>query len=185
MLTIAMFLASAYSPVGAPAAEPAAAAADSTSGEARLKAEHIDRILNFVQWTGPKAAADTLVIGVVGDEVLAAALEDAASGRHGKPLVVRTAGSARELADACQAIWVAAVIDGVARTEHPQWGGTAWTADRQVLTIGEDEGFTADGGVIGLSREGDSLRFTVSTGAAERAGLTISSKILRLATIVP
>ena len=185
MLAIAMLLASVWGPTGAPAAELAVAAVDSTSGEAQLKAAYIDRILNFVQWTGPKAAADTLVIGIVGDDALAAALGTAASGRQGKPVVVRTSGSARELADACQAIWVAATIDGVARTVHPQWGGTAWTADRQVLTIGEDERFTADGGVIGLSRDGDSLRFTVSTGAAERAGLTISSKILRLATIVP
>ena len=130
-----------------------AAGVDSPADEAQLKAAYIDRILNFVQWTGPKAGADTLVIGIVGDDALAAVLRTAATGRQGKPVVVRTAGSARELADACHAVWVAATIDGVARTAHPQWGGTAWTADRQVLTIGEDEGFTADGGVIGLSRE--------------------------------
>lgn len=184
-LALAILMASACALTGARAAELAVADLDSLSDEAQLKAAYIDRILNFVQWTGPKADVDTLVIGVVGDNALSAALRAATPGRYDKPFVVCAADSARELADACRLIWIAATIDGVPRAAHPQWGDIAWIADRQVLTIGEDEGFTVDGGVIGLRREGDGLRFTVSTGAAERAGLIISSKILRLATIVP
>lgn len=173
----------------APAAQAATAdGGDTAAGvprEYQVKAAFVDRFLNFVEWSGPKADADTLVIGVVGDSPMAAALETIASGARSRPVVVRTAGTHEELAMSCRVIFVSATIAGVPRADSPQWGDTAWTAPHQVLTIGEDDGFTASGGVIGFYTEDDRLRFAVSEGATAQAGLTISSKLLRLAKIVP
>jgi YfiR/HmsC-like len=52
------------------------------------------------------------------------------------------------------------------------------------LTVGETEGFAELGGMINLTVEGSKVHFEVNPLAAQRAGLTISSKLLSLAKIV-
>ena len=50
-----------------------------------------------------------------------------------------------------------------------------------ILTIGEGEDFLARGGMIGLARSGRQIRFRVNYGVTARAGIKVSSKLLRLA----
>jgi hypothetical protein len=50
-----------------------------------------------------------------------------------------------------------------------------------VLTVGEGETFTREGGMIGLVIDNRRVRFDVNQTAAERAGLKISSKLLSVA----
>ena len=57
--------------------------------------------------------------------------------------------------------------------------------DSSTLTVGESDGFAALGGIINLTVENNKLHFEVNRLAADRAGLTISSKLLSLAKIVP
>jgi hypothetical protein len=53
-----------------------------------------------------------------------------------------------------------------------------------VLVVGESEGFARAGGVIGFTVEGGTVGFEVNRAAAERAGLTISSRLLKLSRVV-
>ncbi len=53
-----------------------------------------------------------------------------------------------------------------------------------VVTVGEMKGFARAGGIINFFTEHDKIRFEINVGAAERAGLSISSKLLNLARIV-
>jgi hypothetical protein len=53
-----------------------------------------------------------------------------------------------------------------------------------VLTVGEFDRFAQRGGVLRLRLEHNMVRFEVNVDAAERARLQISSKILKLGTIV-
>ncbi len=53
-----------------------------------------------------------------------------------------------------------------------------------VLTVGEKREFLDRGGVIAFELENDHVRFAINLIAAQQAGLTISSKLLRLATEV-
>jgi 20S proteasome alpha/beta subunit len=53
-----------------------------------------------------------------------------------------------------------------------------------VLTIGDGEGMGQAGLVIGVYVDGDRIRFDANTAAAARAGLSLSSHLLRLARIV-
>ena len=53
-----------------------------------------------------------------------------------------------------------------------------------MLTVGETDGFARQGGTIGFTMEGDRVRFEINTRAAQRAGLEISSRLLRLASRV-
>lgn len=53
-----------------------------------------------------------------------------------------------------------------------------------VLTVGEMTRFAERGGVVQLTTEGNRVRIEINVGAAERARLTISSELLKLARIV-
>ena len=55
---------------------------------------------------------------------------------------------------------------------------------KPVLTVGDMKGFALNGGVINFTRKKDSVHFEINPKAGKRAGLKISSKLLRLAKIV-
>jgi preprotein translocase subunit Sec61beta len=52
-----------------------------------------------------------------------------------------------------------------------------------VLTVGESEAFARQGGMIRFFEEDNRLRFEINPTAAEKVGLRISSKLLKLARI--
>lgn len=52
------------------------------------------------------------------------------------------------------------------------------------LVIGDGGDFTANGGAIGLVKSGPQIRFDVNLPASREAGVTISSRLLRLAARV-
>jgi hypothetical protein len=56
---------------------------------------------------------------------------------------------------------------------------------RPVLTVADMEGFLRAGGVINFVQEDSRVRFLINREAAERGGLRISSKLLRLAMSGP
>jgi hypothetical protein len=55
---------------------------------------------------------------------------------------------------------------------------------RSVLSVGEDEAFVREGGMVAFIRSGDSIQIQVNIDAVQAAGLTISSRLLDLAIIV-
>ena len=54
----------------------------------------------------------------------------------------------------------------------------------KILTISEIEGFCAEGGIINFTLVNNKVRFEINAEAAKKADIAISSKLLRLATIV-
>jgi hypothetical protein len=55
-----------------------------------------------------------------------------------------------------------------------------------VLTVGDTRGFLEKGGIINFVLEEGKVRFEINQGAAEQAGLKLSSKLLQLAArVVP
>jgi hypothetical protein len=53
------------------------------------------------------------------------------------------------------------------------------------LTIGDAEGFARRGGMINFTRRGSRLGFEINRGPVRRAGLNLSSQLLKLAELVP
>ena len=53
-----------------------------------------------------------------------------------------------------------------------------------VLTVSDIDGFADAGGMIQLVREGGRVRFEVNLDSVRGADLTMSSKLLRLASVV-
>lgn len=57
-------------------------------------------------------------------------------------------------------------------------------ADKPVLTVGDAPDFARAGGMINFFIEDQRMRFAINPGAAQRAGLRVSSRLLDLAVIV-
>ncbi len=150
-------------------------------GERQLKAEMIVRMLRLVTWSPPGPAASPLALTVIGDGALAEALRTASTGQRvdGRLLVVAHVPTLAHLPGAPPPV--------VVLTASQRGSAQALTRaldHKGVLTIGEGEGMGQAGLVIGVYVDGDRIRFDANTGAASRAGLSLSSHLLRLARIV-
>ena len=64
-------------------------------------------------------------------------------------------------------------------------GTTTARGKTGLLTVSDIKGFAAAGGVIELFAEDGKMRFEINTRAAQRAGLRISSQLLKLARVTP
>jgi hypothetical protein len=148
--------------------------------EGEIESAMLYNFTKFVEWPDRALgeSGGALVVGVLEDDrmasPLAAALRDKTV--HGHPIVVRRLRSVAE-AKTCAVLFVGAwdrkeiarIVQSVARAP--------------ILTIGERVQFSRLGGVIAFIRDGNRIRFEINLDAAERAGLQVSSKLLRLAAV--
>jgi hypothetical protein len=158
----------------------AAARAQEGNREYRIKAACIFKFIRFVDWPA-RALPETspnLVVGVFGGTPAETALDTlAGKSIKGKTLVVRQVTSARE-AEGCHVVFISGEErEQAARVVEALQGNS-------VLTVGESPGFARRGGIINFTTEGNRLRFEINREAAERARLTISSQLLKLAKAV-
>jgi hypothetical protein len=96
---------------------------------------------------------------------------------EGRAFVFRQLSS-EQAARGCQILFVSS---SERNRLHPILGDIKTTG---VLTVGDTETFTSEGGVINFRIEAGTVRLQVNVDAAELARLRISSKLLSLAQIV-
>jgi hypothetical protein len=157
-------------------AEPAAT---SPVDEYRVKAAFVYNIARFVDW--PSAAfgdaGSPVVVCVLGVDPFGSALDEALQGRtvRGRPVTIRRS---QDLAAGCHVVFIA--VSEKKRVEDiiDRLGSTP------VLSISEVDRFTHRGGMIGLTMEGSYVRFDVNASAANRVNLTMSGRLLALASSV-
>jgi YfiR/HmsC-like len=156
------------------ASRPVAAQAPvSPLPEYRVKAAFLLSFARFVEW--PKEAFDgdtsPFVIAILGSDPFGPELEEALRGKtvHGRGLVVRRSSRASELGR-CQLLFLAP-------------GGAGKVQNKGVLTVSE-EGRGRGGAMIRFLRQDGRVRFEVDLAAAKSAGLTLSSKLLRVGKLV-
>lgn len=138
-------------------------AADGLS-EYQVKAAFLAKFPEFVKWPTPSAP---MTVGVLGNDPYGGVLDQMVKVRRAKRV---------EDLKGCQIIFVA-------RSERANLGAIlAALAGTGVLTVGETEGFARQGGIIGFIMEGERVRFEINPHAAQRGGLVISSRLLKLAT---
>lgn len=162
--------------LGFPTASQAASAE-----EYELKAAFLYNFAQFVEWP-PQAFAEEdapFVIGLLGPNPFGGLLRDLVRGEYlqGHPFRVVHFRSVEEV-DHCHILFVAG-------RNPPRLETTlARLAGRNILTVGEAEDFVHRGGTVGFYREGRRVRLRISLRAAQAAGLTISSKLLRVSDVV-
>src|SRR5687768_14856549 len=150
-----------------------------TVDENDLKAAFLYNFTKFVEWPVDAFASSNAPIrfAVFGDEEFGARLKLRLNDKkaHGRSFEVVTINNAQEAKD-FHIVFVPGVADG--RRAIPVLEATN---KRPVLTIGESEEFLGLGGMISLFFDEAQLAFEVNPQAAQKAGLEISSKLLRLA----
>jgi hypothetical protein len=153
---------------------PALAGAQTASPES-LKAEVIYRVLMFVTWPPEREPPGRgLQVCTLGEGRVETALQ-ALAGRPIRQLTVEVRRLAR--ADAhlgCHLLYLAA----------PQPALRAPLAESPVLVVSDGAAMLDQGAMVNLQIEDGRIVFDVDLDAARRAGLGISTKLLRLARYV-
>jgi hypothetical protein len=157
------------------------AEAQTAMGESQVKAMFVYNFLKFVEWPVARflGARDPFVVVIIGEGATADATEHFLSSKAigERQLLVRRARWDQSLAG----VRAAFIVERDARKLRRLLDAAAAAG---VLTIGEGDGFTTSGGVIGLLVQDRKVRFDVDTSAAQLAGLRISSKLLALTRAV-
>jgi hypothetical protein len=151
------------------------------SKEYELKAAFLYNFTKFVEWPSPRFPDTTapIVLGVLGSSPFGDALEKIVRDRkvNGRGIAIRYFDSVRD-AHAAHVVFIGA---GEEKLLGPQLepllrGG--------VLVVGESRELAARGAIVTFTMAEDKVRFEIDLLAAERAGLKISSQLLKLATHV-
>lgn len=142
-----------------------------------VKAAYLFNFTKFVHW--PTSAftgqTDPLNICVAGDTAVVRAVERIVSGEYvgGRP--IRAITQLPDVPGGCHVLFV-----GRGASERAARLMGAATSS-PMLTVGESPRFLQQGGMIAFIVEHRRVRFDISMPAAERAGLKLSSKLLRVA----
>ena len=157
-----------------------AAAGQAPNVEYRIKAAYIFNFAKFVTWpSGTFANADSpIVIGILGRDPFGAEIDQTVAGKaiENRRLTVKRLTEEDSLRS-CHILFIASSE----RRRVPQILEKLSRAN--VLTVGETEGFTDEGGMIQFIQHENNIRFEINLEAAEGAGLKISSKLLQVATV--
>ncbi len=151
-----------------------------SSVEYRVKAAFLYNFTKFIEWPAVTAKrADPFRIGILGDDPF----EDEIDGLKDKTvgprsLTVERFSAWQPAVAQCDILFISgsqstSVADIVQRLDgHP------------VLTVGDSPGYPSQGVMINFFMESNKVRFAVNPTAVQRAGLAISSRLLKLAVIV-
>jgi hypothetical protein len=154
---------------------------DAQIDDRHVKAAFVLNFLKFVEWPPAAAGAEAPIdVVVLGDDDLARAIEQAALRQAigGRPITVRAVRRTSEIGAPPRLLFIASSERDRLPVVLRQYEG------RPVLTVGDGTGYGAAGVVLNFYTSDARIRFEANTTAAARAGLQISSHLLRLARIV-
>lgn len=148
--------------------------------EYEVKAAFLYQFIKFVEWP-PEAFFDypaTIVIGVLGDSPIAEALA-AVEGKEakGRTVVVKRFKGLDDL-EFSHILFISPEAAGHLKEIRKKLSYAS------TLEVSEVEGFARGGGMVNFITVENRIRFEINVEPAERAGLKISSQLLKLARIV-
>lgn len=156
---------------------------DSTAAvsEYDVKAALVYRTAKFIEWPGSAfaAAGSPFVTCVVGNAAMLRTFESLDGKVLGKHRVVvrRVTGDMLDLRQCHVAFFPS---EAGADVDY----ALGKLQDAPVLTVGETDEFARRGGILALVTREQRVTFAVNLAASKRAGLTVSSQLLQLATLV-
>ncbi len=146
--------------------------------EAEIKAAMVFNFTRFIEWSGSRGDSRLpVVVGVAGDDPIHDAIEELTRAQTGGRAVELR--RIRQVADAepCHLVF----LGGRWKRRVAEFSGLV---KRGLVTVGDGDGFLDSGGTIGFIVDGNKLRFAVNLSATNQAAVTVSSRLLRLATVV-
>lgn len=164
--------------VGTLACSPAHADnSDAQLTEYRIKSAFLYNFTRFVTWPEAAKGGPVFNLCVLGADPFGNTL-DALEGKKvdDSNLAVRRHAALQDTAG-CQLVYVNVPPSRLNRTMDA-------LAGKPVLTVSDMAGFTEAGGIIKFKLVDNKIRFDINIDAARQSDLSISSKLLSLATIV-
>ena len=157
------------------AAPPVAAQGKPTQYD--VKAAYLYNFGKFIRW--PSAPSDSFNICILGDNPFGDGLANLVKGEtlNGQRVEVKRINAAQS-ASGCSIVYVSSSEQG-----HTTEITTALAA-QHALTVSDIPHFIDKGGMIGFVSDGGRIRFEVNQKAAQNAGLTLSSELLKVAVTV-
>jgi hypothetical protein len=152
------------------------------SPEYLIKAAYLYNFAMFVEWPDDAftAANAPIVVGVVGDDPFGSALDRTVFDKriNNRRIEVRRLKIEDEDVRRCHILFVSPA-------ESARVPDLAQRIGRlSVLIVGDDADTLTRGGTIAFSVKDNKVGFAINLGAARRARLAISSKLLNLARVV-
>lgn len=146
--------------------------------EYEVKAAFIHNIAKFVEWPAARPAPGILKLCIVGRNPFGNAL-DALQGKQAGSLTWEIAPAIPKASlKECGVLFIAA-------SESRDLGRILGDIEGSaVLTVGDTGGYAEQGVMVNFYQEENKVRFEINKDAAGRAGLKVSSQLLKLARIV-
>lgn len=146
--------------------------------ENQVKGAFLAKFAMFVEWPGkPEPGSQTpIVIGILGDDPFGPQFELALTKEtvNGRPFALKRLKDPQE-AGGCQILFVSA-------SESQRLPEILAAIRKQpILTVGDQERFAHQGGMINFVKQGGKVRFEVNTVAVQTGGLKMSAKLLQVA----
>ncbi len=147
----------------------------------QVKAAFIYNLTNFVHWPIKAAKKVDLpfVIAVLSDEEMARNLQIITKDDRvqGRKIVVHSYSTVDEI-EYCRVLFIGAAaktpIRDILRRFH----------SKSILTIGDTDNFTRQGGMVGLVQRGRRIHIEINLEMAAGSGIRFDSKLLKVADIV-
>jgi hypothetical protein len=154
---------------------PVAQGQNSKPTEYEVKATYLYKFGRFVEWPA-KVESDSFSICVLGKDPFGPALNAIIANETiaGKSVVAKRIPAPQDAVN-CRVLFIGS-------SENTRLKQILTTLrDASVLTVSDLPEFTQRGGMVQFISEGDRVRFEVNLATAERAGLTLSSELLKVA----
>jgi uncharacterized protein DUF4154 len=151
-------------------------AQQSNPNEYEVKAVYLYDFGKFITWPANVTTAGEFNICVLGVDPFGTTLDATTAGEriNGKKIAINRIAKPQE-ATSCNILFVSS-------SEEGQLKEILATVDKtSVLTVSDISQFTRRGGMIQFVVEANKVRFEVNVTSAERAGLILSSQLLKVA----
>ena len=144
-----------------------------------LRAAFLYNFAKFTEWPIDGAPAGPLKLCVVDDSAVEGALEElvGTSLINSRAVTVSQGESGKGLRT-CSVLYLGEVASNRAAAILDELQGAP------VLTVSNGDEFVRGGGMVGLFVEDGRMRFAINPEAAQRAGVRLSSRLLKLAKIL-
>ncbi|MBU4317398.1 MAG: YfiR family protein [Proteobacteria bacterium] len=148
------------------------------SREYAVKAAFIYNFAKFVSWP-EESKTEPFIIGVLGEDPFGDIWNEIRSKTvRGRPITVKQCGDDLDLASQCHVLFIDHLDREKLKKAINQFQG------KPVLTIGDFPLFAETGGMIAFYDSENKIRFAINLESCRKAGLVVSSNLLKLAKIV-
>lgn len=158
-----------------------AAAEARAQSEDQIKAAFLFNFARYVEWPGAAFGdpGSPIRICLMGAEDFSTVVTLTVSGKSvgARPVEIKQPDDVRQAAG-CHILYVGEDSRVAAANLASQ------LASGSVFTVSDRDGFAKDGGIANFFRADNKVRFEINVSAAKRAGLKVSSQLLRLAKVV-